>query len=203
MIIDLAEYSAGKIYNLFIQTIIPRPVAWVLTDNGNDTYNLAPISYFNGISSSPPLIMISVGKKPDGSLKDTWLNIAERDHFVIHIAHRELAEQVTASSRTLPHGESEVDLLGLQTVPFGNFSLPRLVTPRIAFACEKHEIFELGSVPQGVILGRVLAVHLDESIATMSEGRLKVDARKLDPLARLGGNEYGLLGDIIEVERPK
>ena len=67
MYISLDQLSPDKIYFTMTQVVIPRPVAWVLTDNGNHTFNLAPYSYFNAICSEPPLILISAGKKPDGS----------------------------------------------------------------------------------------------------------------------------------------
>ena len=79
---DLSELSPNRVYYTMIQTLVPRPIAWVLTDNGNDSFNLAPFSYFNGVASDPPLLMISVGKKPDGTLKDTRTNIIERNEFV-------------------------------------------------------------------------------------------------------------------------
>ena len=78
MEIDLDSLSANGVYHTLTRTVIPRPVAWVLSENAGGDYNLAPFSYFNAICSDPPLIMISVGKKPDGSSKDTRVNITAR-----------------------------------------------------------------------------------------------------------------------------
>lgn len=203
MQLDLSSMSPNQIYFTFIQTIIPRPIAWVLSDNGDSSFNLAPFSYFNGVCSDPPLIMLSIGKKPDGSLKDTRLNIAERSDFVVHIVHRELAEQVTESSRGLPHGESELSRLGLTTTPFEGSRLPRLEGPRIAFACEKERIIELGNTPQGLILGLVKQVWIDDAVAEETDGRLTVHADRVDPLGRLGFNDYSLFGEQKTVPRPK
>ena len=85
MILDLSELKPAQVYFQMIQTLIPRPIAWVLSEIEAGKYNLAPFSYFNAISSNPPIVMFSVGKKPDGSDKDTHRNIAERKHFTIHI----------------------------------------------------------------------------------------------------------------------
>ncbi|MBE7440463.1 MAG: flavin reductase family protein [Spirochaetales bacterium] len=202
MHIEMAGLSANKVYYTFIQTIIPRPIAWVLSDNGDGTLNLAPFSYFNGVASDPPVVMLSIGKKPDGSLKDTRHNIIERKAFVIHIPHREWAEKVTASSLVLPHGDSELLRAGLATVEDRDFPLPRLKECRIAFYCRLFAVHEIGAVPQALILGQVEAIYLDDSVATLSDGRLSVDALKVDPLARLGGEDYGLLGQVITVKRP-
>ena len=209
MNIDLAGLSKGDVYRLMIQAIVPRPIAWVLSDSGTNegggpVWNLAPFSYFNGISSEPPTIMLSIGKKADGSKKDTWRNIEEREHFVVHIASPELAPALTASAASLEHGQSEVDAGALETISFEGSRLPRVVGPKIAFACRRHKIVEIGSGPQGVIFGEVQQMWLDDSIcATDSDGRIQVDATRLSPLARLGGNDYAALGETITVARPK
>ena len=201
MLIDLATLSPNRIYFTMIQTLLPRPVAWVLSDNGDNSCNLAPFSYFNGVCSDPPLIMLSVGKKPEGEIKDTRRNILERKHFVVHIAHRELAQQVTQSSAPLAHGDSELTRSGLQTEVFADFPLPRLRDCRVAYACELYEHHEIGA--QAVIYGRVRHMYISDEIATEDKGRLTVDARALDPIARLGGDDYGLLGEVITVPRPR
>ena len=201
MLIDLADLSPNRTYFTMIQTLIPRPVAWVLSDNGGDSLNLAPFSYFSGVCSKPPLVMLSIGKKPEGEIKDTRRNILERKHFVAHIAHREMAQQVTASSAPLAHGDSELERSGLETVAFGEFSLPRLAACRVAYACELYEHHEIGA--QAIIYGQVRQIYISDEIATETEGRLQVDAKALDPIARLGGDDYGLLGDVVTIKRPR
>lgn len=203
MIIDFSDLSPNRIYFTMIQSLVPRPIAWVLSDNGNDSLNLAPFSYFNAISSDPPLLMLSVGKKPDGSIKDTRLNIIERNEFVIHIPHREMAAAVTETSRSLAAGESELDRVDLATVPFENFRLPRLQDCRVAFACERYRVEDI-TTNQAMILGEVKALYIDDSVVEQQDkGRVKIHADKVDPLTRLGGDEYGTLGEIITIPRPK
>ena len=168
MLIDLQDLSPNRIYFTMIQTLIPRPVAWVLSDNGlAGSFNLAPFSYFNGVCSKPPLVM----------------------------------EQVTRSSAVLDHGESELDGSGLETTAFGDFTLPRLSDCRVAYACELYEHHEIGA--QSIVYGLVKQIYLSDDIAREEEGRLQVDAKALDPIARLGGNDYSLLGDIRSIPRPK
>lgn len=203
MQIDLSQLSPNRVYFTFIQTLIPRPVAWVLSENSDASLNLAPFSYFNAVCSDPPLVMLSIGKKTDGSLKDTRRNILERGHFVVHIAHRELAPLVTASSRELAENDSELAQLGLATVPFGEFAVPRLRDCRVAFACRLYQQIELGPLPQAMILAQVEAIHIDDDIASVDGGRLRVNAAKLDPIARLGGEEYGTLGEVLTIPRPR
>lgn len=204
MILDFAELSASRIYFTMIQAVIPRPVAWVLSTNGGGDFNLAPFSYFNAVCSDPPLVALSIGKKADGSLKDTRRNILERGDFVVHIAHRELAGVVTGSSAELAAGVSELAAAGLATEPFGDFPLPRLRDCRVALACERYQVLELGPLPQALILGLVKAVYIDDAIVeTGPNGRVTVDPQKLDPISRLGGDLYGMLGEVVSIPRPR
>ena len=204
MILDFAELSANRIYFTMIQAVIPRPVAWVLSDNGDGDYNLAPFSYFNAVCSDPPLVALSIGKKADGSLKDTRRNIVERGEFTVHIAHRELAGVVTGTSAELGVGVSELAAAGLATEPFGEFRLPRLRDCRVAFACERYQVLELGPLPQALILGLVKAVYIDDAVVEQGEkGRFTIDPLKLDPISRLGGDLYGMLGEVVSIPRPR
>ncbi len=206
MIIDLGKLSPNQIYYQFIQTLIPRPIAWILTDNGNGTYNLAPFSYFNGVSSDPPLIYVSIGLKPDGSKKDTWHNINERNHFIVHIPSSDLVKEVNDSSETLPFGESEISKLNLELEYFdlSLTPLPRIKKTKIAFICEKFQIIEIGNIPQGIILGLVKFIYVDNSVITIEEkNRIVVDPKKVDPLSRLGASTFAKLGELIELKRPK
>ena len=198
-----SKLSPSQVYHCMIQLIVPRPVAWVLSDSGGECWNLAPFSYFNGISSAPPLCMLSIGHKPDGARKDTWINIDERDEFVVHISSPPLAEDVSRSAAALPHGASEVDAGGLQLAAFPGQRLPRVVGPKAALFCRKHRIVELGDGPQGVIFGEIQAAWLDDAIAANDGSRLRVDAQELDPLARLGGDDYAGLGEVFTVARPE
>ena len=204
MNINLDDLTPAEVYFTMTQSLVPRPIAWVLSENGSGSYNLAPFSYFTAVCSGPPLIMISVGKKPDGSLKDTRANIEARGDFVVHIAGRDMMKDLNESSAPLPAGVSEVDELGLKTLPFEGFRLQRLEGCHIAYACSLFEIKEIGEAPQSLIFGEVKKVYIDDSVCRKDEkGRVKIDAALLDPLARLGVSEYAALGDIMELPRPK
>ena len=203
MYVDLTDLSSSRVYTTMIQTLLPRPVAWVLTENEDGGFNLAPFSYFNAVCSDPPLVMLSIGKKPDGSEKDTRVNIKARKNFVIHIAHRALAQAVTASSATLPSGESELDTIGLKTTAFEGSPLPRLVDCRVAYACERYEVREIGPSKQALILGLVNRIFLDDAVVTTDgSGTTMVHADRVDPIGRLGGNEYVTFGTILKIPRP-
>lgn len=204
MIIDFAKLSANHIYHCLTQTLIPRPIAWVLTENPSGDFNLAPFSYFTAICSDPPLIMLSVGQKPDGNLKDTRVNVEARGHFVVHLVHRELAADMAETSRSLPFGDSELANVGLTLTQFEGFTLPRLAASRVAMACRVYEIQEIGLNRQALIFGEVKHLFIDDAAVSLDEEeRLKVDGRVLDPVGRLGTDEYTTFGNILNIPRPK
>ena len=219
MDIDLAALPANEIYHLMTQTVIPRPIAWILTMNqagkvdpgsvesdisGSGSYNLAPFSFFNALASAPPTLMVSIGKKPDGHLKDTRANLTTGQSCVVHIAGSRQASLVSESSRTLDYGDSEVEATGMTLVTFEGFPLPRLAECQIAMGCEVAEVIELGPVPQAILLLTMKRLFIsDAAVATDAKGRMKVLAQVIDPLARLGANEYAGLGDIIKLDRPQ
>jgi flavin reductase (DIM6/NTAB) family NADH-FMN oxidoreductase RutF len=203
MYLELDKLKPAHIYFQMLQTLVPRPIAWVLSENKNETYNLAPFSYFNAVSSNPPLIMLSIGKKPDGSNKDTRVNIEARNDFVVHIAHAELLESLNQSSESLAAEVSELEKLDIETISFKGSRLPRIKQCRVAYACERYQIHEIGDTPQTIIYGKVNTIYIDDAIASTDEkGHLKVHAEKLDPIARLGANEYMEFGNIVRLTRP-
>ncbi len=198
MHIDLGALQPGHVYGLMTQLLIPRPIAWILSDNGNGEFNLAPFSYFTGISSNPPLLMVAIGKKQDGSDKDTLANVASRDHFTVHIPSTTDQDMVTASAEPLPAQESEVTKLGLELAQMDGCPLPRLRSAQIAMACSKHQIIRLEGVAQAMLVGRVHSVFIaDEVAGTNQKGHIKVSALDIDPLCRLGSTEYASLGRTL------
>lgn len=204
MHVDLSKLSPNRAYFTLIQAVIPRPIAWVLSNNANDTLNLAPFSYFNMVCSDPPLLMLSIGKKRDGSLKDTRRNIIERTHFVVHIPQRVQVAAVNESSRELPFGQSELNTQQLATELFEGFPLPRLSACPIALGCSLHQFTEIGPQQQALILGLIETMYIDDAIVDEdANGRIRIDPIPLDPLSRLGGDDYGALSDVLRLPRPR
>ncbi|RUO22361.1 flavin reductase family protein [Aliidiomarina iranensis] len=212
MIVDLTNETSSSIYHLMTQTLIPRPVAWVLSEHEQGHLNLAPFSYFTAVSSEPPLLMFSVGNKISGEGKDTKVNIANNPYFVVHIAPENLAESVTESSRSLPATESELEHLALDTETFEGFPLPRIAGCPIAFGCKLHALQDVPGAPQTMVFGEIQRVFIDDRVGNIekqkkSDGstssRLVVDALAVQPIARLGADQYATLGRILNISRPK
>ncbi|GAL17835.1 hypothetical protein JCM19235_6388 [Vibrio maritimus] len=202
MNLNLDDLSPNAIYHLMTQTVVPRPIAWVLTESSSENFNLAPFSYFAPISSNPPLLMISIGKKPDGTLKDSAVNAIKNKQLVIHIASTQSAEIMTQTSATLAHGQSEVQASDIELTAFDGFELPRVAQCPIAFGCSLHDVIEMGNTPQHLIIAKIEQVYIDDNVVEQNQERLIVDALKVDPLSRLGGNDYATLEKTITVKRP-
>jgi len=208
MNLNFSDLSANQRYHLMTQTIIPRPIAWALTDSSNGSFNLAPFSYFTAVASAPPILMLSVGKKPNGDNKDTLINVINNEKMVIHIASAQHAPLVTQTAQTLAHGESELSKAELVTTEFIGFSLPRLAQCDIAYGCELYEIKELGEVAQSLIFVEVKQLYINDHVADVDvdahgKERIKVHADKVNPLARLGGGEYAAINEPFNIVRPK
>jgi len=189
MHIEMSTLKPIQAYALMTQTVIPRPVAWILTQNNDASYNLAPFSYFNGLASDPPMIMVSFGIAPDGTRKDTQVNIEANKEFIVHIAHREMATAMTKSSATMPRNESEVDMLNLPLAEMPGSNLPRLADCRIAYACEYDSMHMIKD--QAIVFATLKHLYADDSVVGEdAKGRISINAEAVDPIGRLGGGEY-------------
>ncbi len=198
MEINCNKYTGSSLYHIISQSLIPRPIAWVLSENPDGRFNLAPFSYFNGLTGNPPLLMFSVGHKKNGEKKDTWKNIDARNYFVVHIPDTSSLAHVNDSAMEIAHGESELDRIGLKTSTVENFPLPRLTDCPVAFACKKEQIIEIGNGPQGLIIGLIQSIYIKDDAVTKSSDRIIIDPAGINPLVRLGGKNYTSLGEIIQ-----
>lgn len=203
---NLQQLNGSDAYALFIQLLVPRPIAWVLTANdGGKTHNLAPYSFFGGVSGDPPMVALGIGRKENGAPKDTWANIKVCPDYVIHVTPQALANEMVQTAASLPYGESELSLndvnLELEAVP--NWPLPRIKQAPVAFLCERHKILELGNDKNALIIGEVVAVYVDDSLVIHSGGRTYIDTERFAPLARLGGQNYASIGKPFSIPRPR
>src|SRR3954471_11670185 len=107
MRIDFSAIPARQVYQWMVHTILPRPIAWVSTLSADGRTNLAPFSFFQGVTSNPPTLMFVPVNTRDGSKKDTVRNIEQVPEFVVNLVSFSLAEKMNASSASLPYGESE------------------------------------------------------------------------------------------------
>jgi flavin reductase (DIM6/NTAB) family NADH-FMN oxidoreductase RutF len=199
--INLDPLTEKETYALLTQTIIPRPIAWVLTENstgGSDSWNLAPFSFFNGIASSPPMVMFSIGSWDEsGHLKDTLVNVRKNKSFTIGIANQHQVTKVQQTAAELPLGVSEVNEYEISVTKW-DWPTPLIDGCRINFGCSLAKEIQIEQSSQVVIFARIVKLWVDDqAISRDDRNRIVINPEKIDPLLRLGAGKYGNLGSVI------
>ncbi|WP_457622683.1 flavin reductase family protein [Persephonella sp.] len=199
MEIKTENLEPKKIYKLMTSVIVPRPIAWISTVSFEGINNLAPFSYYAGISSDPPLVVVSIGSKEPGVKKDTWRNIEETGEFVINLVTRDLIEEMNISSLPFDEEIDEFEKTGLTPAPSTYVKAPRVKESPVNIECKKYEIIQIGKM--GIILGQVLNFHIRDDILN-EKGY--VDTTMLEIIGRLGGANYCLITkeNTFELKRP-
>ncbi len=201
MLLDFTRLEPRHAYQWMVSTILPRPIAWVSTISREGRTNLAPFSFFQGVTANPPTLMVVPVNKRDGSKKDTVRNIEEVPEFVVSICSYALAEKMNATASLLPHGESEFDAFEIEAAPSVTIRPPRVAQAPIAFECTLHSIVPIGEGPlaANVVFGSIRLAHIDDAVLD-AEGH--VDAAKLDAIGRMGGESYTRTRDVFSMRRP-
>ena len=195
---DLSALPKRDVYRIMSSLVIPRHIAWITTVDGAGRVNLAPFSSFMGIFG-PPMLAVTLGRRGDGSLKDTHRNLKERGEAVVHLADLPMLGALHASAAEVAPDVSEVDRLGLATEASLHVTPPRLRDAPVALECRLNHELELGPASTLVLLD-VLTTHAAERI--WSADHDCADAGLWTPVARLAsvvGPNYGALGQTFHL----
>jgi len=184
--------SAEATYRLLSGVVVPRPIAWITTLTETGTVNLAPFSCFTFVSNKPPLLGVNIGRKR-GIRKDTGANIHAMREFVVNIGHSGQLNAIHESSVEHAPDVSEVELLGLRTLPGVTVRTPYLAEAPVAMECKLDRVIEFGETGAEFIVGQVTMFHIRDGL--YRDG--KVQTKELDPVARIGGPNYATLGEIV------
>lgn len=185
-----ADLQGDAAYKLLCGIVVPRPIAWISTRSVARVSNLAPFSCFTFVSHRPPMLGVSIGRRPDG-FKDTARNIHETQEFVVHIGDETLLEPLHRSGAEFPPEVSEAEQLGLELAPSKLVAPLRVTRAPVAMECRLHKVADFGN--NQFFVGEIQLFHIREDLAVGN----KVDSGRLRPLARLGGPNYSTLGEII------
>lgn len=190
--------------SLFNSIVAPRPIGWISTLDAKGVANLAPFSFFNGMSATPPMVMFACNQPPDRPEKDTLANARASGEFVANLATYALREPMNLSSTTVPHGVDEFELAGLEKAVSTMVKAPRVARSPVAMECRVLRVFDFdpedpGERRSSVVFGRVLAIHIDDAYLD-AQGRF--DVLKAQPIARLGGFNYLAVQELFELPRP-
>ena len=204
MQIDPTILSRRDGYHLMISAIVPRAIAFVSTTNGKGRTNAAPFSYFTGVSSSPPTLLICSSRRRDG-LKDTHRNIVETGEFVVNVVVQEIMDAVVIGGTDHPPDVSEIDLASLRTGPGVKVRAPILLDSPVNMECRLSQTLEVAGT--AILLGEIVWMHVRDDLVAERPAAgggppsMVIDVGRLKPVARLGGDDYAPLGEIFERKR--
>ncbi len=193
----------GLPHNPFKSCVVPRPIGWISSISNEGHINLAPYSFFNGISDSPPMVMFSSNGSPPKSSKDTVSNVQETGEFVCNMATWELRDSMNASSAPEPAHVNEFEIADLEMAASQLVKPPRVKIAPINMECTYVDTLELPcDTPGGrntLVVGKVIGIHIDDTY--MTDGI--VDITRIRPLARMGYRDYTSVEQIFTLNRPE
>ena len=203
MIIDPKTKTSQEIYKLLIGCVLPRPIAFVTSLSPDGVLNGAPFSFFNVISTSPPMIGISCNRKPDGSMKDTAYNITNTKEFVVHVVDTHNVKILNDASTDYPRHISEIEQLGLTKVQSEKVQVPGIIEAQIRMECVLHKWIPLGgnsdSPNTDFLIGEIISFYIRDDL--YHEGKIRTEL--LQPVGRLEGTMYGTIGETFSMPRKR
>ncbi|MHC5858275.1 flavin reductase family protein [Nostoc sp.] len=200
MIIDPSQNDPRNTYQLLVGSVVPRPIAWVSTIASDGTPNVAPFSFFMGVTANPPTLAISTGLRR-GVKKDTLLNVEQSGELVVNIVVEELGEQMNATSGDFPPDVDEFQVAGLTPAPSKLVRPPRVAESPINIECVLKQVVYVGNEgsQSGLIIAEAVLWHIRDDLLTPQN---TIDAEKLHAIGRLSGNWYTRTQDLYEITRP-
>lgn len=194
MEIAVAGLEPKAAYNLMIGSVVPRPIAWLTSLNETGAVNAAPFSCYTFVSTVPPLVAISCGRK-NGVLKDTVVNATRTGEFVLNVVSEDFLVPMHESSAEFPSHVSEVDALGIAIEAGRLVTVPRIARAPVSMECRTHQVLEFGQLRTQLLIGEVILFHVRDDC--YNDGRIETAALK--PLGRLGGPYYAKLGEVLHM----
>jgi flavin reductase (DIM6/NTAB) family NADH-FMN oxidoreductase RutF len=195
MQIDPAAHPASDNYKLLTNLVVPRPIAWVTSQNEQGVVNLAPFSFFNAVASKPLYVIVSIGRNDNGSDKDTARNIKRSGEFVVNLVTEELFDAMNISAADFPPDESELTAAGLHTAASVHINTPRLAESQASMECKLHSEQQLGS--NTLFIGEVVMFHVADHLIGP-----RMHVTGFTPIGRMGSpSVYCRTTDRLDVPR--
>ncbi len=196
---DFSAMPAADRYRLMASAITPRPIAWVTSQSAMGARNAAPYSFFNMMGAAPPIVVIGMMRRPDGTHKDSANNVLESGEFVVNLVGESDALAMNLTCIDAPPEIDEITLAGLETAPSIVIAPPRIATAPVAMECRVHQILEIGTTT--LVIGEVLHFHVRDEFYDPATRRIDTPAMHL--IGRVhGGGWYARGTDLFELERP-
>jgi flavin reductase (DIM6/NTAB) family NADH-FMN oxidoreductase RutF len=201
---DPKDLAIPKLHQYLLGAVGPRPIAFASTINEEGIPNLAPFSFFNVFSANPPILIFSPARSGRlNTTKDTYENVKKIPEVVINVVNYELVHQMSLASSPYAPGTNEFIKSGLNPIPSLKVQPPRVAESPVQFECKVNQVIELGHEggAGNLIICEVVQFHIDENIL---DSNLMIDQRKIDLVARMGGNWYCRADEksMFEIEKP-
>ncbi len=195
-----ADLAPGVGYKLMSGLVVPRPIGWIGTRSADGHNNLAPYSFFNGVSSSPPIVMFSPVAQPVAR-KDSLGNVRETGVFTVNIVDHAHVQQMNASAATVEADVDEFELAGVEVEESVLIDAPKVASAPATMECEVVKMVDLTDVGSDAVtvFGRVLAIEVDERLVV---GEHRIDQAALDAVGRHVGPTYSRTRDLFDIDRP-
>ncbi|WP_135466897.1 flavin reductase family protein [Crenalkalicoccus roseus] len=199
MLFDFEKIGPQNAYKLVVSTVVPRPIAWVVTQDAAGLVNVAPYSFFNAFSDDPVVIGIGCGPRPEGAAKDTLANIRATGQFVVNLVPFEHVQRMNVTAVEFTPEVDEMAEAGLTPLPSARVTPPRIAESPVALECETFQLVPAGR--HTIVLGRVLAAHVRDD-CVLDAGKCYVDTPRLGLVGRMHGRGwYVRTTDRFEVPR--
>jgi flavin reductase (DIM6/NTAB) family NADH-FMN oxidoreductase RutF len=195
MQIDPARQTGADNYKLLTNLVVPRPIAWITSMNQAGVVNLAPFSFFNAVGSKPLYLVVSIGLRDNGTLKDSARNIESSGEFVVNLVTENLLQQMNLSAADFPPDQSELTAAGLNAAPSIKISPPRLAEAQVSLECRLFKSQALGT--NTLFIGEIVMFHVADQLLGP-----KLHVNGFAPLGRLGSpSVYCRTTDRFELPR--
>ena len=195
MQIDPSTSSNADNYKLLTNLVVPRPIAWITTQNENEVVNLAPFSFFNVVSSAPPCVVFSVGLNQAGESKDTARNVRSNGEFVVNLVTEDLFDAMNLSAADFPPEQSELTAAHLRSAPSVRIKVPRVEDAQVSLECKLHSELALGG--STLFIGEVVMFHVADNLVG---SRMHIE--NFAPIGRLGSpSVYCRTTDQFDIAR--
>ena len=211
MIFNLNDLKTAEKQYYLQHVIAPRPICFASTIDREGNVNLSPFSFFNLFSSNPPVVIFSPARRVrDNTTKHTLQNVLEVPEVVINIVTYDMVQQVSLASCEFPKGVNEFSKAGFTAIPATLVKPPMVKESKIKLECKVLEVKPLGTEggAGNLVICEVLRMHIDDSLlddpSTTAQGLPKLDQRKINHVARLGGDWYCQVNEqnLFRVEKP-
>ena len=197
---DFEKLSAHLSYNFMVSTIVPRPIALVSSVDPEGRINAAPFSFFNGMCSDPPVVVVGVIGKDEGAAKDTARNLAATGEFVVNLVDEALAERMNVCAVDFAAGIDELAEAGLTPVPSVKIKPPRIGESPVSFECRRLIGLDLGR-GSSIEVGRIVHAHIRDDYV-IDAGRAYIATDKMRLIRRMHGRGwYARTTDLFEMAR--